>query len=117
MLARGELKDWFHSSEIWIEATIAGLGFYLFAVHTATTGERSFLNRDLLTSMNFAVGTVLMFCVGLIMTGTLALLPTMLQSLMNYPALTTGLVTAPRGLGTMVAMFVVARLINRVDNR
>jgi len=30
MLDRGELKDWFHSSEIWIEATVAGLGFYLF---------------------------------------------------------------------------------------
>jgi MFS transporter, DHA2 family, multidrug resistance protein len=117
MLDRGELKDWFHSGEIWVEATIAGLGFYLFAVHTATTGERSFLNRDLLTSMNFVIGTVLMFCVGLIMTGTLALLPTMLQNLMNYPALTTGLVTAPRGLGTMAAMFMVARVINRVDNR
>ena len=117
MLDRGELKDWFHSTEIWVEATIAGLGFYIFAVHTATTDERSFLNRDLLTSVNFAVGTVLMFCVGLIMTGTLALLPTMLQNLMNYPALTTGLVTAPRGVGTMAAMFMVARLINRVDNR
>jgi len=34
MLDRGELKDWFHSSEIWIEATVAGLGFYLFTVHT-----------------------------------------------------------------------------------
>jgi DHA2 family multidrug resistance protein len=41
----------------------------------------------------------------------------MLQNLMNYPALTTGLVTAPRGVGTMAAMFMVARLINRVDNR
>jgi hypothetical protein len=30
MLDRGELKDWFHSSEIWIEPTVAGLGFYLF---------------------------------------------------------------------------------------
>ena len=117
MLDRGELKDWFHSGEIWVEATIAGLGFYLFAVHTATTGERSFLNRDLLKSPNFIAGTLLMFAVGMIMTGTLALLPTMLQQLMNYPALTTGLVTAPRGLGTMVAMFVVARMITRVDNR
>jgi DHA2 family multidrug resistance protein len=36
MLDRGELKDWFHSTEIWIEATIAGLGFYLFTVHTVT---------------------------------------------------------------------------------
>jgi MFS transporter, DHA2 family, multidrug resistance protein len=58
-----------------------------------------------------------MFVVGLIMSGTMALMPTMLQNLMNYPALTTGLVMAPRGLGTMVAMFVVARLINRIDNR
>jgi len=69
MLDRGELKDWFHSREIWIEATVAGLGFYLFTVHTATTGERSFLNRDLLKSTNFVAGTLLMFCVGLIMTG------------------------------------------------
>ncbi len=36
---------------------------------------------------------------------------------MNYPVLTTGLVTAPRGLRSMIAMFVVARLINRLDNR
>jgi DHA2 family multidrug resistance protein len=117
MLDRGELKDWFHSSEIWIEATITALGFYLFAVHTATTGERSFLNRDLLKSPNFIAGTLLMFSVGAIMTGTLALLPSMLQQLMNYPVFTTGLVTAPRAFGTMVAMFAVARVINRVDNR
>jgi DHA2 family multidrug resistance protein len=117
MLDRGELKDWFHSSEIWIEATVAGLGFYLFTVHTVTTDERSFLNRDLLKSANFLAGTVLMFCGGLIMTGTNALLPTMLQNLMSYPALTTGLVTMPRGFGAMAAMFLVAPLITRVDNR
>jgi DHA2 family multidrug resistance protein len=117
MLDRGELKDWFHTTEIWVELAIAGLGFYLFTVHTVTTTGRSFLNRELLQSSNFIAGTLLMFSVGLIMTGTLALLPSMLQNLMNYPALTTGLVTAPRGLGTMVAMFLVARVINRVDNR
>src|SRR5205085_1696186 len=117
MLDRGELKDWFHSSEIWIEATVAGLGFYLFTVHTATTNERSFLNRDLLKSPNFMAGTVLMFAGGLIMTGTLALLPTMLQQLMSYPVLTTGLVCVPRGIGSMAAMFLVAPLINRIDNR
>ena len=117
MLDRGELKDWFNSFEIWVELTVAVLGFYLFTVHTVTTGERSFLNRDLLTSANFIAGTILMFVVGLIMSGTMALMPTMLQNLMNYPALTTGLVMAPRGLGTMIAMFVVARLINRIDNR
>src|SRR5260370_22249767 len=58
-----------------------------------------------------------MFAGGLIMTGTLALLSTMLQNLMGYPAMTTGFVTMPRGLGAMAAMFVVAPLIIRVDNR
>jgi len=38
-------------------------------------------------------------------------------NLMNYPALTTGMVTMPRGVGSMAAMFLVAPLINRVDNR
>jgi len=117
MLDRGELKDWFHSIEIWVEAVIAGLGFYLFAVHTATTTGASFLSREILTNVKFIGGTIMMFCVGLIMTGTLALLPSMLQHLMAYPALTTGLVTAPRGFGTMAAMFIVGRLINKVDVR
>ena len=98
LLDRGELKDWFNSSEIWIEAAIAGLGLYLFSVHTVTTDGPSFLNRDLLKSTNYTAGTVLMFAGGLIMTGTLALLSTMLQNLMAYPAMTTGFVTMPRGL-------------------
>jgi MFS transporter, DHA2 family, multidrug resistance protein len=117
LLDRGELKDWFNSTEIWVEAIVSGICFYLFIVHTVTADDRSFINRDLLKSPNFMAGTVLMFFVGGILSGTLALLPTMLQSLMNYPVFTTGLVTAPRGIGTMVAMFLVGRMINRVDNR
>jgi len=44
-------------------------------------------------------------------------LPTMMQALMNYPVITTGLIIAPRGIGTMLAMFLVARLVGRVDTR
>jgi DHA2 family multidrug resistance protein len=117
LLDRGELKDWFNSTEIWAEALISGVCFYLFIIHTATARDRSFINLDLLKSPNFMAGTVLMFFVGGILSGTLALLPTMLQSLMNYPVITTGLVTAPRGIGTMIAMFIVGRMINRIDNR
>ena len=116
-LDRGELKDWFGSTEIWVEATIAGLAFYLFVVHTATATDRSFLNRDLLKDANCAVGTILMFLVAIPLFGTMVLLPTMLQDLLNYPVLTTGLVTAPRGIGTMAAMFVVSRLVGRADTR
>ena len=117
MLDRGQIKDWFHSTEIWIEATIAALCFYQLIVHTMTAGERSFLNRELLKSPNFVAGSLLMFGVGMILSGTLALMPSMMQVLMNYPVFDAGWMMAPRGFGTMLAMFLVARLINRVDNR
>ena len=58
-----------------------------------------------------------MFLIGAILTGTLALLPTMMQVMMNYPVFTTGLAMTPRGFGTMIAMFLVARIIGRVDLR
>jgi DHA2 family multidrug resistance protein len=117
MLDRGELKDWFGSTEIWIEATVAGLCFYLFAIHTATTDGGSFLSRKLLKDPNFVAGIILMFFVGIILNGTMVLLPTMMQVLLNYPVVTAGFVTAPRGIGTLVAMLFVARLIGVVDTR
>src|SRR5207244_1818874 len=109
MLDRGQIKDWFHSTEIWIEATIAALCLYLLVVHTLTAGERSFVNRELLKSPNFVAGSLLMFGVGMILSGPLAL--------MQYPVFDAGWMMAPRGFGTMLAMFLVARLINRVDTR
>jgi DHA2 family multidrug resistance protein len=117
LLDRGESQDWFGSIEIWVEATIAALGLYLFIVHTVTASDRSFLNRELLKDRNCMVGTVLMFLIGIPLYGTMTLLPLMLQNLMHYPVVTTGLVTAPRGLGTMAAMFLVARLVGRIDVR
>src|SRR5690242_10849152 len=67
-------------------------------------------------SPNFVAGSLLMFGVGMILSGTLALLPSMMQVLMNYPVFDAGWMMAPRGFGTMLAMFMVARLIDRVDN-
>ncbi|HVH82483.1 MAG TPA: DHA2 family efflux MFS transporter permease subunit [Stellaceae bacterium] len=117
LLDRGELKDWFGSTEIWVEGIIGALCVYLFVVHTATAGERSFLNRALLRDSNCVAGTMLMFLIGIPLYGTMTLLPTMMQSLMNYPVVTAGFVTAPRGIGTMIAMVVVARLSGKVDIR
>lgn len=51
------------------------------------------------------------------MYATRALLPPMLQNLMNYPVATTGLVTAPSGAGTMIAMLIAGRLLKRIDAR
>ena len=39
MLDRGEHQDWFNSTEIIVEAVLAGLGFYLFIVHMFTAKQ------------------------------------------------------------------------------
>jgi DHA2 family multidrug resistance protein len=48
---------------------------------------------------------------------TATLLPPFLQQLKGYPVFTTGIVMAPRGIGTMISMFCVSRMIGRVDAR
>ncbi|SEB15977.1 DHA2 family efflux MFS transporter permease subunit [Paraburkholderia sartisoli] len=117
MLDRGEQLDWFGSLEIRIEALLAVLAFAFFLVHTATAGAKSFFRYELLKDRNFATGTCFIFVIGAVMYATRALLPPMLQNLMNYPVATTGLVTAPSGAGTMVAMLIAGQLLKRVDAR
>jgi DHA2 family multidrug resistance protein len=117
VLDRGPLKDWFGATEIWIEATIAAVGFYLFAVHTATAREHPFISPSLFRDRNFLTGNVFVFIVGVVLFATLALLPPLLQEHMGYPVFLTGLVTAPRGIGTLLSMLIVGRLIGRVATR
>jgi len=116
MLDRGTAHDWFSSTEILVEAGLAVLCLYLFIVHMFTA-RQPFIEPALFKDPNFAAGLVLIFVVGIILLATLALLPPFLQNLMGYPVITTGLVLAPRGIGTMVAMMLVGRLSGRIDMR
>ena len=117
MLDRGQLKDWFNSTEIWVEATLAGLALYLFVVHMLTTKETPFVSPVLFKDRNFLTGSAFIFIVGVVLFATLALLPPLLQNLLNYPVVLTGLITAPRGVGTLVAMFIVSRIMGKVGTR
>ena len=116
MLDRGEQLNWFGSAEIIAEATVAGLAFYLFLAHTFTA-QRPFVNPRIFLDRNFSAGLVFIFLVGIILLATLALLTPYLQNLMGYPVLAAGMVLAPRGVGTMLMMFIAGRLIGRIDSR
>jgi MFS transporter, DHA2 family, multidrug resistance protein len=115
-LDRGPIKDWFGSSEIQLEAAIAALAFYLFVVHTLTT-PRPFIRFALYKDRNFLSGNVLIFVIGVVLFAVLALLPPLLQGLMGYSVFQSGLATAPRGVGTLIAMLLVSRIVGRVDVR
>lgn len=116
MLDRGESLDWFASREILIEGVLAGLCLYLFVVHIFTD-KQPFMEPGLFKDRNFTLGLLAIFIVGIILLATMALMPPFLQSLMNYPIIDIGFVLAPRGVGTMFAMFIVGKLSGKFDPR
>jgi DHA2 family multidrug resistance protein len=117
-LDRGAQLDWFSSFEILIEATVCVSAFYIFLVHTFTAkAAQSFVNPKLFLDRNFSVGMLFIFIVGITYLASMSLLTPYLQTLMGYPVVTAGLVMGPRGLGTMACMFLVGRLIGKVDTR
>jgi len=116
MFDRGPGQDWFASSEVWTYFILGGMGWFLFAMHTATA-RQPFFDRGLLADRNFLVSTTLGFFVGVLLFSSMALLPTMMETVLGYPVVTTGLVSMPRGIGSFVSMLVVGQLIGRVDVR
>lgn len=116
VLDRGPSQDWFQSTEIWTETILAAIGLWVFVAHTLTT-DHPFFDKALIRDRNFVTASVFGFFIGILLFSTMALLPPMMQTLMGYPVLTSGLVSMPRGLGSFVAMFFVGRLIGKVDTR
>jgi len=118
LMDRGQQNDWFSSTEAWIEAIVAFVAATYFVAHTAMTpAKQSFLDYRLLKNQNYVTGLLFIFIVGLVLYATRALIPTMLENLLGYPVATTGLVTAPSGIGTMFAMLIAGRIIGKVDLR
>jgi MFS transporter, DHA2 family, multidrug resistance protein len=116
LLDRGEIKDWFGSSEIDIEALVAGSAFYLFLVHIFTT-DRPFLRPALFRDRNLAAGVIFSVVTFVTLYASLALQPPYLQDLMKYPVFTAGLVMGPRGVGTLIGTIIVGRFVGKVDTR
>src|SRR3569833_58291 len=116
VLDRGTTKDWFSSSEIVIEALIAGIAIYLFLVHMLTE-KKPFIPREIFRDRNFVSGLVLMFVMGIILLASSALISPYLLNLSHRSATQTGFLMAPRGLGVMFAMMFAGRLTLKVDPR
>jgi DHA2 family multidrug resistance protein len=71
------------------------------------------VDLGLFRDRNFFASNVFIFVIGIVLFATMALLPPYLQTLMNYPVVTVGVLLAPRGIGTLIAMLVVGRLLAR----
>ena len=115
-LDRGEQQGWFASAEINIEVVLAFFGLYMFIVHSMTS-QRPFIDLSLFRDRAFVLCIIIATTTNIIFNGSFVLSPQLLQTELNYPVVTAGLVMGPRGLGTVVAMVAYGRYANKVDPR
>ena len=112
MLDRGQNQDWFTSREIIVEAVLGGLGIYLFLVHMADR-RRPFIppalfkDRELRRRPRADVRRRHHAGVADRADGALAA-----ERWPTTRSTTAGLLMAPRGIGTLVAMVLGGRLVD-----
>ena len=116
MLDRGPGQDWFSSLEVWTEALVALTAFWVFVTHTVTT-PHPFIDLSLTRDRNLLSASAFAFVAHGVMFGSLAILPILMQSLMGYPVLTSGVLSMPRGVGMFLMIWIAPRLSQHIDLR
>jgi DHA2 family multidrug resistance protein len=116
VLDKGQQEDWFASTWITWLSVISAAALVALVVRELRVAEpivdlRVFQNR------NFAVGTIVTAVVMAGMYSALTMLPMFLQTLMGYSSESSGVATAPRGIGALLAMPIAGVLLSYVDSR
>lgn len=116
VLDRGSQYDWFESQTICFATFLMVVSFVGFIFHSLSS-KKSVFDIRIFKDRNFTLSSMTLAFFGLGLNGAMVVLPMLLEGLLNYPVMTTGLVMAPRGIAGMVSMMVVGKISNKVDPR
>ena len=116
VLDKGERDDWFGSNYIVWFTVVAVVSLIALIVWELTT-DQPVIDLRSLKERNFAVSTFMIFILGIIFYGTTVLLPLLMQTLLGYSAMQSGLVLFPGGMMVLMLMPVVGWVLNRTESR
>ena len=116
VLDKGERDDWFGSHFIVWGAVISAVAL-IALIFWELRAKDPVIELHLLKERNFAISTLMMYVLGVVMYGTTVLLPLMLQTLMGYTAMQSGLVLFPGGLLLLAFLPFVGWLLSRIEPR
>lgn len=117
LLDRGPHVEWFSSQECWIYLLVCLCSAWMALVHIMT-GKHPLFDRELVADRNLVVAVLFLVIVGFVMFSSMALLPPMLQGLLGYNAIDTGIILMMRGLGVIASMQLATLLLKlHVDSR
>lgn len=117
LLDKGQQEDWFASEWITGLFVLSSLAMAVFIVWELWGTNHPIVDLRVLRNRNFAVGTILVGAVGVILYSTVTTQPMFLQTMLGYSAYDTGLCISPRGLASLIAMPLVGALVARIDTR
>ena len=116
VLDNGQRNDWFQTA--WIaQLSLLSVVCLIALVIWELRTEHPIIDLHIFKVRNFAPGTILIFALGIVLYGSLVLLPEFVQTLLGYSAMQAGMVMSPGGFGTLVFMPVVGHLVGRRDAR
>jgi DHA2 family multidrug resistance protein len=117
VIDRGNSADWFTSSGIQFATYLTVTCFLGFILHQFSDTKERIFDLAIFRDKNFAISSMMLCIVGLGLYGTMVIQPLMMEGLLNYPVLTTGLMLAPRGIAGMFSMVVVTKISKYFDPR
>ena len=113
---RGPSHDWLGSPEIATELVLAAIGLWVYVTHTLTAAH-PLIDPAVTKDRNFVVGTGLQFVFTMLFYCSVALLPLIVQNLMNYPAEMAGFLNFPRSILVLGILQIIGRIDRHVDRR
>ena len=116
MLDQGRELDWFNSTEIVVLTIIAAVGLIALIIWELTD-DNPVVDVSLFKSRNFTVGCVSTSLAFLVYSGTVVLIPLLLQQVYNYTATLAGLAAAPVGLLPILLAPIIGKFGNKIDMR
>jgi DHA2 family multidrug resistance protein len=115
-LDEGQRDDWFGSNFILFTALTAVVCL-VWVVIWELKQEQPIIDFRILKERNFAIASANILLLGFVLYASTALLPLMLQTLLGYTALNSGLVLSPGGLVICAAMPLVGYLLRKIEAR
>jgi DHA2 family multidrug resistance protein len=116
MLDKGQEDDWFGSHFIMILAVIAGICLTALVLWE-WFHKHPIIDVHLFKNFNFLSANVMMFTFGVMLLGSLVMMPLFLQTLMGYTAELAGLAISAGGLVVLIEMPIVGQLTQHVQVR
>ena len=116
MLDQGRELDWFNSTEIVVLTIITAVGLIALIIWELTD-DNPVVDVSLFKSRNFTVGCVSTSLAFLVYSGTVVLIPLLLQQVYNYTATWAGLAAAPVGLLPILLAPIIGKFGNKIDMR